>query len=88
MINFVINILISLLGGFIISAIITTIITQHIATYCKKINVVISELNEKSLLGTPVPANENRKILEKYTSKLLIIYTAVSAIILLFIIYT
>lgn len=86
--NLILNILTCLLGGFIAGAIITTIVSLHIETYCEKIGVDISKKNDKSLLGTPVPPNENRKILEEYTSKLLIIYTVVSAIVLLFIIYT
>ena len=85
MIDALLIILNYLIAGFLASAIITTLISQHIETYCNKIGIDISPLNEKSLLGTPVPPNENRKILEKYTSKLQIIYTFVAALVIAFI---
>ena len=73
--NIILNILTCLFGGFIAGAIITTIISLHIEIYCEKIGVDITKNDEKSLLGIPVPPNENRKKLYEYTSKLLIIYT-------------
>lgn len=85
--NLILNILACLVLGFITSSIIIAIISLHIETYCEKIGVNISKLDDKSLLGLPISHNQNRKILEKYTSKLLVKYTIISAVVILFIIY-